>query len=174
MSDNQITVITEVSQAQVTVNAQPVTISETVHSVTVVESSNEISIAYGSPGAQGPQGAPGSGATNSITAGENLSGHRIIAILNNLAYLADPTNLSHGLVTIGVVRDAVSVGNTAIYYLTGEVSGGAFTANTDYFVGLNGTLSTTPRAPGATWMKRIGTAISSSILVIDPDPVILL
>ncbi len=180
MSNDQITVITEISQAQVsetdnsisvTVTDSPVSVTETVHSVTVLEASNEISIAYGSPGAQG---APGTGAGGTVEAGENIPGHRVIVILNDLAFLADPTNLSHGLATLGIVRDAVSAGATITYYLAGEVNGGSFIANSNYFVGLGGVLSVNPVASGAVWMKRIGTAISSSVLVIDPDPVILL
>lgn len=177
MSDDQITIITELSQAQVTIAAQPVTISEIVHSVVVEESSNEISITHGSPGAagaEGPQGADGAGASATVVAGEAISGHRVVVILGNQAYLADPTNLAHASSTIGVVRDAISVGNTGSYYLIGEINGGSFTSDTDLFVGLNGTLSTTPIAVGAVWMKRMGTAKSSSVLVIGMDPTILL
>lgn len=174
MSDNQITIVTEVSQAQITIDGRPVTINETVYSVDVISSNNEVSVSYGSPGAQGSEGPVGVGSSGTVIAGETIPGHKVIAILDNQAYLADPTNSSHGLVTIGVVRDAASVGNTVTYYITGEIAGGAFTANTDYFVGSGGSLSATPRAPGAVWMKRIGTSINTTTLVVEMDPSVLI
>lgn len=176
MSDNQITVVTEVSQAQITVDGRPVTINETVYSVDVISNSNEVSVSYGSPGAQGPEGptGPGGGSGATVIAGETISGHRAVAILGGLAYLADPTNPAHGLAIIGVVRDAASIGNSCTYYTAGEITGGSFVSDTDYFVGLLGTLSSTPSAVGATWMKRLGTTVSSSTLVLEFDPTILL
>lgn len=177
MSDNQITVTTEVSQAQVTISASPVTVNETVHLVTVTENTQQVSVEYGSPGAEGtpgPPGVDGVGISATVTAGETIPGHRAIAIVGNQAFLADPTNLTHGLSTIGIVRDAISVGGMGTYYLIGEINGGSFTADTDLFIGVNGTLSDSPIALGAVWMKRVGTAKNSSVLVIEMDPTILL
>lgn len=174
MSENQITIVTEVSQAQITVSGYPVNINETTHSVTVTENTQQVSVAYGSPGAQGPSGSPGTGSSGTVIAGETISGHRVIAIVGDEAFLADPTNLAHASTSIGVVRDTISIGNTGTYYLIGEINGGSFIPDTDYFVGLSGALSTSPIAIGAVWMKRIGTSKNSSTLVIDTDPTILL
>lgn len=174
MSDNQIIIVTRDSQSLVETPGPSVSVQETVYYASVQENNQQVIVSYGSPGPQGPAGPPGSGASSTIVAGETIPGHRVIVILNNLAYLADPTNTAHALATVGVVRDAATVGNSATYYLSGDLTGGAFSANTDYFVGLGGILTSTPRASGASWMKRIGTAISSTTLVIEMDPTVLI
>jgi len=150
-----------------------ITVVNQVNTVKVVASPVNL-VSVSAVGAQGAAGADGVGLTASVVAGETLSGHKAIAIIGGLAYLADPTNLAHGKAAIGVIRDAIALGQTGTYFTSGEIDGGSFTVDQDYFVGASGALVTTPSINGAQWMKRLGTAKSASVFIVEMDPTILL
>lgn len=173
MTENIVNIITEVSQVEVVVDGALVSTNQIEHLVSVISNQNEVTVSYGSPGPTGNTGEDGGVYTT--TAGETIPGHRAVSIINNQAFLADPTNLSHGLATIGVVRDAASSGSTVNYRLIGELTGGSFSNPADYFIGALGTLVTSPvPIVGASWRKRVGTSISSSVLMVDMDDTVLL
>lgn len=109
-----------------------------------------------------------------ITTGETISGHMLIVSIGGLAYLADPTDLSHADAIIGVSKTAASAGGSIEYIAIGDLAAGSFTQNQTYFAGLNGTLSTDPIAVGAAWMAKIGYAKTSSILNVQIDPSVIL
>lgn len=113
-------------------------------------------------------------AKSRITAGETISGHMLLVSIDGLAYLADPTDLTHADAIIGVSKTAAGSGSAIEYIPFGDVAAGSFTQNQTYFAGLNGTLSTSPIAVGAAWMAKVGYAKSSTVLNVQIDPSIIL
>lgn len=171
MSDNNVTIIQDIKKVVVSPLQNNASSEGTDNNVTVSpEVSNFTITCQGSPGLKGEDGVNNS---FKALAGANLSGHRAVVIFNGQAYLADPTDASHGYTTLAIIRDSALLGEEVECFLSGEINGGSFTANTDYFVGLAGALSTTPRAPGAVWVRRIGTSKNTSVLIVDMDPLVL-
>lgn len=152
--DDDITVVVQPTPIQVTVEPQNI----------------EVTIA-GTQGPQGPPGPSGSGG-GQASAGETISGHTLVVMINGLLYEADPTNAAHGPLVVGVASQSGTTGALINFTQVGVVTGGSFVQGQRYFAGLNGVLSTSPQAPGAVWMKSIGLAEDSTDLIVNMGPTI--
>lgn len=121
----------------------------------------------------GPTGVAGSTAYV-LTAGEVITAYRAVVLLGDMLYLADPTDLSHVGHFVGVARNSALVGEEVAVMYVGPLTGGSFTQDARYYLGLGGILSTSPTAVGALWRLFLGTAKDSSTLILTPGPPILL
>lgn len=125
-------------------------------------------------GYQGIPGAAGAGATISIVTGEAISAYQVVAMVNGLGYIADPTDINHANSIIGLATQSGILGDSIVVAPIGTVSGGSFVANAIYYVGLTGTLNTTQLPIGAVWTKLIGIGESASKVIINMGETILL
>jgi hypothetical protein len=125
-----------------------------------------------SVGAQGPQGPPGpegpagSGATITAICGTSITAGIAVCLVNGLLYPADPTNVDVNSLYVGVSTESGSESDTITVAQLGSVTTSGLTEGDRYFVGLDGVLSTTPVAMGAEWMRYIGTAQSTTVLIL--------
>jgi len=174
MSDccNEI-IVDQVSLATVVETASPASVVVETSSTILVENSLTEAIVqntYSTPtvtvsqvGVQGPPGPPGTGGYSTVVAGEDISVYQVIAIgSDGLAYIADPTNVDDLGQVLGVAIQSASASGTLQYVSTGTILGGSWSEGEKYFVGLNGSLSTTPRAVGAQWLQFIGVGKTSN------------
>lgn len=174
MSDccNEV-IVTQVSLAVVTETDSPnsVVVEETSSAIVqntlseaVVHSTNSTpSITVSQVGVQGPPGPPGTGGYSEVVAGEDISVYQVIVIgSDGLAYIADPTDINDFGLTLGVAIQSASASGTLQYVSTGTISGGSWVEGAKYFVGPNGSLSTTPRAVSAQWLQFIGVGKTSN------------
>lgn len=134
-----------------------------------------------SVGAQGPAGPPGppgpSGGALSAIASIDLEtlGNAVVVLDSGELALADPTNVAHATLLLGV-NVTTGLATTSVDYITeGEIIGlSGLSRGSLYFLGLNGTLSTSPEAAGATWLRALGNANSATSFVLDKQfPVLL-
>lgn len=123
-------------------------------------------VSVGAQGPTGPQGPAGSGSTIDGLCGVDIAAGIAVTLVNGLLYPADPTNASVNGLYVGVSTEAGSVDDTITISQLGALTTAGLTQGDRYFVGLNGVLSVTPIASGATWMRYIGTAQSSTELVL--------
>jgi len=131
-------------------------------SVIIVEESTP-TITISGIGIQGPSGPPGTGGYSETTAGESISVYQVIVQgVDGKAYIADPTNASHAGKVLGVAIQSATSNNSLQYIATGTINGGSWTPGTLYFIGLSGSLSSSPRAIGARWSQFIGTGKTST------------
>lgn len=141
----------------------------------IVNSKNSLRlVSIGTQGPVGPRGASGTTSNQSGTCGENISAYKVLALRNGLLYHADPTNVEDVSKVIGVSTQSALTGQTVEYVQFGDLSGGVFTANTRYYLGFGGALSTQPVANGAAWRKSIGISKSSSVISLNMGPSILI
>jgi hypothetical protein len=168
MSDNvvQITETTNLLEIVEVVNG--IEISEAPTVVTVVESERVdiLAIAEQGPrGIQGEQGPPGGGGASSdlvFTAGTNLSGHRVvIASSDTEINYADKDTPAHEFLVIGIIANAVSVGDSTTVTPEGIMiePSWTWTPGNPIFLGNNGMM--TQSAPTSGFVLEIGVAISS-------------
>lgn len=97
------------------------------------------------------------------TAAVDIAGHRLVYLngSGNIE-LADPDVAP----ATGLIRDSVTAGHTATVYQIGPVNGfTGLTPGANYFLGQNGIPTTTPPVTG--WVQCIGTATSTTELIID-------
>jgi hypothetical protein len=109
-----------------------------------------------------------------VTAGENLSGHKAIAIVGSEAVHSDHGTTAHRGLTRGITTGATSDGETARVQVYGPMIEGTWSWATGQpiYVGANGTLTQTPPANG--WLQQIAVADSPTQIFIDPQPVFVL
>lgn len=117
-------------------------------------------------GTQGPSGPAGSGSEITGICGANISIGTACVLVDGLLYPADPTNLSQSGLYVGVALTSGTTSQSITVAQLGTVSTSGLSAGSRYFVGLLGILSTTPIAVGANWMRYVGTAQSSSALIL--------
>ena len=89
--------------------------------------------------------------------------------------IADPTNVTHASLLLGMTVTTGLMGDTVDYITEGEIIDLSGLSTGDlYFIGLNGTLSTSPMAGGATWARALGNANSTTSFILDKQfPVLL-
>lgn len=123
-------------------------------------------------GEQGVAGPPGAvSGVETFEAAENIAGHRAVGLdEEGLLLVADS---SAGVVAIGVIRDAVTAGNTVTVYRASRANGFAgLTPAGVYYLSTSGQISLTP--PGSGVLQVIGTAASATeLLVVPGEPVTL-
>ncbi len=178
-----ITIITTPNTVQVDRNTtDSVILTPETNQVTVQESSNQViispsstqSVVVNSQGIQGPPGPPGTGGYSEGVASESISVYQILSSIGSSLSVADPTDMSHIGKVIGIAIQSVSGGATVRYVQTGTISGGSWIAGSRYYLGLDGSLSTTPQAVGRVFQQFIGIATSMDTLVVNMSPPIIL
>ena len=134
--------------------------------VVVVIPSNPEVITLGVQGPPGVQGLPGTGSVISATCGADIALGIAVVLIAGLLYPADPTNAAHAPYYVGVSTEAGSTTDVITVAQLGDLTTSGLTIGNRLFVGLLGVLSTTPVASGAAWMRYIGTAQSSTSLIL--------
>lgn len=176
-------VVEQVSQAVVVQTSSPEQLEiETTSATVVTNQLSNVEVSEATPitssvtisqvGTQGIPGPPGTGGYSEIEAGESISIYQVIVSgVDGRGYIADPTDLDDIGSVLGVAISSATIGNTVQYVSTGTITGGSWTVGAKYFLGLNGSLSVTPRALGANWLQFIGvgkTATTFNIILGDP------
>lgn len=106
-----------------------------------------------------------------MTASKALSGHRAVIATGSGADYPSIANDTHGNLIIGVTLSAAENGAQVAIRTQGEVVEPTWNWTLGpVFVGDNGVLSQT--LPTGAWVRRIGTAISATRLIVEPSPVI--
>lgn len=84
-----------------------------------------------------------SGPAVQVEAGEILNGHRVIAVINELAYHADKNENNHRHKIRGVTLGAVALSATALVQISGplEFNGWAWTPDLPIWLGNSGALT---------------------------------
>lgn len=128
---------------------------------------------------QGPQGVPGSigDLTITKTAGETLSGHRIVvqSFADGKLYYADNTNLDHVHSVLGITTGAANAGADCQVRTYGSITEPtwSWTDNRPVFLSANGHL--TQSKPTTGFLLRIGFPRSATTLFVDiEEPVKLI
>ena len=140
--------------------------------VVVADLDNTITVVVPAPpevitiGIQGPPGPSGGGAIISGVCGVAIAAGIACILQNGSLYPADPTNVTIVGLYVGISTEAGLSGDTIQIAQLGHVVTSGLTQGDRYFVGLLGVLSTTPVASGAAWMRYIGTAQSSTSLIL--------
>jgi|SRR5579872_1198799 len=128
-------------------------------------------VTVGAQGPAGPPGPPGPPAAALIApAGVDLLTVGTVVVLTTAGtlILADPTNMAHATLLLGMTVSTGRMGANIEYLIVGEITGlSTLTVGQDYWLGLNGTLSTSYEAPGATWFRYLGNAESSTKFILD-------
>lgn len=151
----------------VTTDQGEVTVVETKTGSTTVIESTQI----------GPQGIPGttSGVTSSFEAGETLSGHRSVIVVEDKAYYADCTIPGHANSVYGITKGAALIGSTVIVQRSSELEEPSWS----WVVGIPIWLSTagllTQSPPSSGFSLILGFPITSTKLFINiREPIFLI
>lgn len=107
-------------------------------------------------------------------AGEAISAQKVVAIVNDLAYQADSSNLAHLNLVFGVATGGVLAGSAVTIQTYGlmEDNGWNWVAGSSVFLGTDGTLTQT--APTAGFAQKIGMPLDPTTLFIEPQPPVVL
>jgi hypothetical protein len=165
-------IITTLLEDTVTVNDQTTAVLElsSVEDVVTVTEVAGDTITVQEVGTQGPKGDQGdSGQTYQATAGETLSGNRVVYIEGGKAYYFDPSNTALYGRTLGITTGAALVDETVNVQMGGVMdwTGTALTPGALYYAGPSGQLTT--NADGLTVLQSVGHAIASNKLKITFD-----
>jgi hypothetical protein len=128
----------------------------------------------GSIGSTGPTGPAGSAAL-SFVAGVTIPSPSVVMINAGLAYPFEPAVEANYFKVVGVSSNAVLSGGTVNVIPVGSLSSpGSFVADSVYYAGAAGALTTT--VPSATGISvKIGYALTTDVLVVDIyQPMVLL
>jgi len=122
----------------------------------------------GPPGPPGPQGPPGSAGaqTLSITAAQNLSGHRMVVATSAGAVYADPTNPAHADALLGITIGAALSGDQVTVLVAGEMiePSWSWTPGLPLYVTTSGLLSHTPPSTG--WVQIAALAVTPTRILL--------
>jgi hypothetical protein len=156
------------------IEVHPVIVEE-LH-VTVVETVDKQVVFVGEqgpqgpPGPQGPQGPPGSAGaqTLTITAAQNLSGHRMVVATPSGAVYADPTNPAHADALLGLTTGAALSGDQVTVLAAGEMvePSWSWTPGLPLYVTSSGLLSHTPPSTG--WVQIVALAVTPTSILLTP------
>lgn len=125
----------------------------------------------GAQGMQGIQGVKGDkGDSFSIilkTSGESIPSYTPVAIINNLAYKFDSSNINHQFAFSGFSQNGTSAGQICEIVQEGEIilNGWGLTPNNHYLAGENGTMILTNNS-NTNFTKVIGYATTANSLKI--------
>jgi hypothetical protein len=126
-------------------------------------------------GTQGPPGPPGTGNFLQAIAGANIAIFTAVVMVNGLLLPADPTNVVHSPLFVGITITSALTGHSIKYATSGELDGMlGLNPGQRYYVGLNGSLSLSYSAPGATWKKFLGQAKTTTSFILLPGTSVLL
>ena len=121
-------------------------------------------------------GFTGSGTGNAAqilatyTAGEALSGQRLVKIVSGEAFYYSPESSGE---LAGITKTAANQGEPVEIVLGGEVNsqGWGLTADTRYYANTNGAITANPATPTGR-LQFVGVATSSEKLIFNPDDAI--
>lgn len=139
--------------------------------IQVEEVLNDVTVVVEEIGIQGPQGTEGlQGGILFKTTGEPIPSHTPVAIVDDLAYKLDPSNILHQFAFVGFSENGTSTGQNCQIKQIGEVTliGWGLIPNQQYLAGVNGTLIT-ENLSDSNFTKVIGYATSSNTLQIIKD-----
>lgn len=121
-------------------------------------------------GPAGPQGDPGSAGaqTLTLTAAQDLSGHRVVVAGASGAAYADPAIPAHVDALLGLTTGAALTGEEATILAAGELTepSWSWTPGLPLYVTAGGLLSHTPPASG--WTQIAALALSATRIVLTP------
>lgn len=148
-------------------------VNETVL-VTVAETVQNVIIEVAELGAQGVKGDKGEGAILNKIAGETIPSYTPVAIIDNLAYKLDASNVSHQFAFVGFSINGTLAGQVCIIQQIGELvlAGWGLQPNQHYLAGPNGTIVLNNNS-ATNFTKVIGYALNSNTLVIKDFSTIL-
>lgn len=98
------------------------------------------------------------------TAGEDLSGHRVVILENNQVKYFDPNNEAHYDLVFGVTNQAAISGDPIEVILSGRIQNGSFASGVVYFAGLNGAIQSDE--PTFSILQEVGLGINSSEMLV--------
>lgn len=115
-----------------------------------------------------------SGPIIEVAAGENLSGHKAVAVIASEAVHADKGTAGHRGLVRGITTGAANDGDTARVQVYGPMRepSWTWTPGLPIFVGSAGALTQT--VPTSGWLQQIAVADSTTQIFIDPQPVFVL
>lgn len=143
-----------------------VVVAELDNTITVVVPAPPEVITIGIQGPPGVQGSPGTGSVISGICGADIALGIAVVLIAGLLYPADPTNAAHAPYYVGVSTEAGSTTDVITVAQLGDLTTSGLTIGNRLFVGLLGVLSTTPVSLGAAWLRYVGTAQSSTSLIL--------
>lgn len=145
-------------------------LTEQVEEITILSVAEQ-----GPPGATGPIG-PSGGSALTVTAGPALGGHRLVVMDGaDTAQYADPTNLSHAGIVLGMTVGAVVAGQPLNVIRLGEITEPTWnwTLNQPVYLGLNG-VPTQTLPPTAVFSLVVGFPITSTKLFVSiREPIVI-
>lgn len=100
-------------------------------------------------------------------AGETLSGHRVVVIVDNEAFYADNTNPDHLHLVRGITVASALLGETTCIQISGPLvePSWTWTPKLPLYLSTNGTL--TQSAPSSGFLKQIAVADTPTRIMID-------
>jgi hypothetical protein len=140
-------------------------VTETVYVVETVE--------VGLQGPPGPPGLPGppGGAALTAPAGETLSGHRVVRLVEGMAFYCDAATLAHAGTAIGLTTGAALASTPATIQTLGNLTEPAWSfVEGPVYVGLHGFPT---QSLDGVFLQQIGVAVSATTLNINPQISIL-
>jgi hypothetical protein len=136
-------------------------------------------LSVGAQGPTGPAGPPGPpAAALTAVAGVDLLtvGTVVVLTTDGTLIIADPTNIDHANLLLGMNISTGHMGDNINYLTVGEVTGLSDLSTGElYFVGLDGSLTAQSDLPvdGALWLRALGNAQSSTSFILDKQTPIL-
>jgi hypothetical protein len=119
-------------------------------------------------GPVGPRGLSGETSENlTLVADGAIGGHRVVVWVDGKAGLADPSNVSHGWLVLGVSTHAAADGDQLDIQKSGQLSDSSFSFSpaSPIFLGPAGVLTNSPPSlPGSVFSMRMGTALESNTI----------
>lgn len=162
-----VVALSEGTSSVVVTDQGEVTVVETKTGNTTVIESTQI----------GPQGIPGltSGVTTSFEAGETLGGHRAVIIVDDKAYYADCSIVSHANIVYGITTGATILGSQAIVQRGSELEepSWSWVLGIPIWLSTTGLLTQTP--PSSGFSLILGFPITSTKMLINiREPIFLI
>lgn len=138
-------------------------------SVVVTEDKQTEVIVAGVQGPPGPRGeiGPAGGSAFTAPAGETLSGHRVVQLIDGQAYYCDADNPDHAGTAIGLTTGAALIGDEATIQTLGNLIEPSWSWTPGpVYLGSQGQLTQTP---AGMFLQQIGVALSTTSININPQ-----
>jgi hypothetical protein len=142
----------------------------------IVRAAAATPVIIGSTGIAGPQGPAGEPYLT-VTAGEAVGGHRVVALTDTGCRHADPTSEDDVWTSVGVTTGAAEANADATVVVSGLIDepSWAWTAARPVFLAAAGTLTQTPPVPpDALYLRVVGVAVTATRLWVGHTPPIVL
>lgn len=135
--------------------------------VLVTENTDDFLIEISEMGTQGLKGEKGDSVIFNKIAAETIPSYMPVAIINNLAYKLDASNVAHQFAFVGFSTNGTAVGQICIIQQAGELvlAGWGLLPNQHYLAGANGSLILENNS-ATNFTKVIGYALNANTLLI--------